>query len=164
VAQGQPGGVVPAGDRAARPEHQLGLRPALAARQPHRILAGRHAARASRCSWPARSRCKHQAILVGGAFRANSGGPTSYLGSHFLYGFDESFILPRGSGERLPWNFRIDGNIGYTKRISKDVAITVTMDVFNVANFQQVTPIDQRYTQADVVPIKGGTLADLKPG
>jgi hypothetical protein len=83
------------------------------------------------------------------------------LGSHFLYGFDESFILPRGSGERLPWNFRIDGNIGYTKRLSKDVAIAVTMDVFNVANFQQVTAIDQRYTQADVVPIKGGTLADL---
>lgn len=105
---------------------------------------------------------KHgQSILVGGAFRANSGGPTNVLGSHFLYGFDESFILPRGSGERLPWNFRIDGNIGYTKRLSKDVAIAVTMDVFNVANFQQVTAIDQRYTQADVVPIKGGTLADL---
>ena len=67
----------------------------------------------------------------------------------------------RGAGERLPWNLRIDGNIGYSKQLSKDVVISVTMDVFNVANFQSVIAIDQTYTQNEVLPIKGGTLADL---
>lgn len=105
---------------------------------------------------------RQQAILLGGAARGNSGGPTNVLASHNLYGPDESFILPRGTGERLPWNFRIDGNIGYMKQITKDVAISVTMDVFNIANFQQVIATDQTYTQADVLPIKNGTLSDLK--
>ncbi|MCA9697604.1 MAG: hypothetical protein KC431_08770, partial [Myxococcales bacterium] len=33
---------------------------------------------------------------------------------------------------------------------------------FNVANFQQVTGIDQTYTYSDVNPIEGGTIADLE--
>jgi hypothetical protein len=57
----------------------------------------------------------NQAIQLGGSFRASSGTPTNYLGSHFLYGPDEAFILPRGSGQRLPWTFRIDTNIGYAR-------------------------------------------------
>ena len=105
----------------------------------------------------------NQGIQLGGSLRAASGTPTSYLGSHFLYGPDEAFILPRGSGPRLPWTFRIDTNIGYRKMITKDLGITITMDVFNVANFQQVIAVDQSYTFSDVAPIKtGGTIADLK--
>ena len=104
----------------------------------------------------------NQAILLGGSFRASSGTPTSYLGSHNVYGADEAFILPRGSGPRLPWTFRIDANIGYTKRITKDVAITVTMDVFNLPNFQQAIAVDQTYTLSDVQPLKDGTVDDLK--
>jgi len=101
-------------------------------------------------------------LLLGGAARGNSGSPTNILGSHNLYGGDEVFILPRGGGERLPWVFRIDTNIGYSKRFSKDMALSITMDVFNVANFQQFTNIDQTYTSDDVLPIAGGTVADLE--
>lgn len=102
-----------------------------------------------------------QALRLGGAVRARSGGPTNYLGSHILYGFDESFILPRGSGPRLPWQFSIDPTVGYTKVLRKDLRLTITMDIFNVANFQQVVLIDERYTFDEVNPIKGGTPDDL---
>jgi hypothetical protein len=105
----------------------------------------------------------NQAIQLGGSFRASSGTPTSYLGSHTLYGADEAFILPRGSGPRLPWTFRVDTNIGYRKMITKDLGITITMDVFNVANFQQVIAVDQSYTFSDVTPLKSGSsIGDLK--
>ncbi len=102
------------------------------------------------------------ALMVGGAFRASSGGPTNVLGSHRLYGPGESFLLPRGSGERLPWMFRIDTNIGYRKHFTEDISVDVTMDVFNVANFQAVTAVDESYTYSDVIPIKGGSFADLQ--
>ncbi|HLT35233.1 MAG TPA: TonB-dependent receptor, partial [Enhygromyxa sp.] len=100
-------------------------------------------------------------LMVGGAFRGSSGNPTDVLGSHEIYGGGESFLLPRGSGERLPWVFRIDTNIGYRKYFTEDLSMEVTMDVFNVANFQQVTAVDESYTYSDVNPIPGGALADL---
>jgi len=100
-------------------------------------------------------------LLLGGAARGSSGSPTNVLGSHYLYGGGEVFILPRGTGERLPWVFRIDTNVGYSKRFSKDLALSITMDVFNVANFQQFTNIDQTYTSDDVLPIAGGSLDDI---
>jgi len=101
-------------------------------------------------------------LMVGGAFRGFSGGPTDVLGSHRLYGSGEAFLLPRGGGERLPWVFRIDTNIGYRKYFTEDLSIDVTMDVFNVANFQAVTSVDESYTYSDVTPIKGGTFEDLE--
>ncbi len=102
------------------------------------------------------------ALLLGGAFRASSGNPTNVLASHYLYGSGEVFVLPRGAGERLPWVFRIDTNIGYTKRFNKDLAVSITMDVFNALNFQQYTNIDQTYTNDDVLPIPDGTFDDLE--
>jgi hypothetical protein len=102
------------------------------------------------------------ALELGGAFRATSGGPTSYFGSHELYGPDEAFILPRGVGERLPWRFSIDPRIAYVKQITKDVTFSLIMEVYNVANFQTAIAVDQTYTFSDVKPIKGGTVDDLK--
>ncbi|MCA9701981.1 MAG: TonB-dependent receptor, partial [Myxococcales bacterium] len=79
---------------------------------------------------------KGNTIVLGGAFRASSGTPTNAFGSHALYGTDEAFLIPRGAGERLPWVFRIDTNIGYRKYFNEDLSLQVTMDIFNVANFQ----------------------------
>ncbi len=36
------------------------------------------------------------------------------------------------------------------------------MDIFNVANFQQVLAVDQTYTFSDVQPMKGAGVEDLK--
>lgn len=104
---------------------------------------------------------KGHSITVGGSFRARSGGPTNALGSHVLYGPAEAYLLPRGTGVRLPWQFQIDTNFGYQKQINKDLAIRFTVTVFNVANFQQVVAIDEQYTADDVVPIEGASVSDL---
>jgi hypothetical protein len=101
-------------------------------------------------------------LMVGGAFRASSGAPTDLLASHQLYGPGEAFLIPRGGGERLPWVFRLDTNIGYRKYFSEDLSMDVTMDVFNVANFQATTAIDENYTFSDVMPIEGGTVEELQ--
>ena len=100
-------------------------------------------------------------ITLGGSMRASSGGPTNALGSHVVYGSDEAYLLPRGTGARLPWQFRVDTNFGYRKEISKDLALSFTMTIYNVANFQQVVATDQTYTFDDVVPVEGASIADL---
>lgn len=105
---------------------------------------------------------KGHAMMLGAAFLAASGGPTNAYGSHSLYGADEAFLIPRGAGERLPWVFNIDTNIGYRKYFSKDLSMDITMDVFNVANFQAAVAVDETYTNSDVNPIQGGTLEDLE--
>jgi hypothetical protein len=103
-----------------------------------------------------------QSVRLGAAVRARSGGPTNYLANQLFYGHSEIFILPRGAGERLPWVFGVDPSVAYTKRMPRDVSLTVSIDVFNVANFQQVLAIDERYTTDEVKPIAGGAREDLK--
>lgn len=104
---------------------------------------------------------EHNAISVGGAARATSGGPTSYLGSHPIYGLDEVFILARGEGNRLPLTYSLDTSLGYVMKITKEQTVTVSVDVFNLFNFQEITGRDERYTTSDVLPIVGGTRRDL---
>jgi hypothetical protein len=101
-------------------------------------------------------------LMLGGSFRASSGAPTDLLASHQLYGPGEAFLVQRGGGERLPWVFRIDTNVGYRKYFTEDLSMDVTMDVFNVVNFQATTAVDENYTFSDVVPIEGGTVEDLE--
>jgi hypothetical protein len=71
-------------------------------------------------------------------------------------------LVPRGNGDRLPWVFRIDTNIGYRKYFTDDLTMDITMDVYNVANFQAATAVDENYTFSDVIPIEGGTRQDLE--
>jgi hypothetical protein len=99
--------------------------------------------------------------MTGMAFRAHSGEPTNYLGSHPIYGNDTAYILPRGSGDRTPWVFAADLNLGYRFNIDKDKSIAATVDIFNLFNFQAESARDQRYTTADTLPIPGGTKAQL---
>ncbi|MFO0758863.1 MAG: TonB-dependent receptor [Byssovorax sp.] len=103
-------------------------------------------------------------ITLGGTYRGYSGGPTSFLGSHAIYGPDQAFILPRGSGERLPWVHNIDAHLGVGMQLTKDSAVQISMDVFNLFNFQAETARDQRYTLDNVLPIGDGTANsnDLK--
>ena len=100
-------------------------------------------------------------VLVGGAVRAQSGGPTSYLGSHPLYGPQEVFILGRGEGNRLPWTYSLDSTLGYTVKLGETQSVTVSVDVFNLLNFQELTQRDDEYTTSDVNPIVGGKKGDL---
>jgi hypothetical protein len=92
--------------------------------------------------------------------KARSGAPTGYYGSHPQYGLDETFILPRGSGERNPWEFGADLALGYRFQIDKDKSVQATIDIFNLFNFQAVTLTDQTYTRSDVLPLTTGARPD----
>jgi hypothetical protein len=98
-------------------------------------------------------------VTSGLALKARSGTPTGYLGSHPIYTLDETFILPRGSGERTPWEFGADLQLGYRFNIDKDKTVQATVDVFNIFNFQAITQKDQRYTASDVLPLAGGSIS-----
>ncbi|MFO0761632.1 MAG: TonB-dependent receptor [Byssovorax sp.] len=100
-------------------------------------------------------------VLVGATFRTRSGSPLNYFGSHPLYGTDEVFILPRGSGGRNDWIHNFDLRVGYSVKLSKESVASITMDIFNLFNFQGVTSRDQSYTFTDVLPIADGTTDDL---
>ncbi|WP_437594531.1 TonB-dependent receptor [Sorangium sp. So ce1000] len=106
---------------------------------------------------------KGMVLDLGLTYRSRSGAPIDYWGAHYLYGSDETFILPRGAGGRLPWVHNVDGHVGYSVKLAKDSELTVTMDVFNLFNFQEVVQVDQRYTTALVDPCVDGTKEDLNP-
>jgi hypothetical protein len=100
-------------------------------------------------------------IDLGAGFTGVSGGPTNYLGAHDLYGPNESFLLPRGSGERLPWVFNINARGGIAFALSKSSRVSFGIDAFNVFNFQQATTIDPSYSlDASLKPSKN--KADLE--
>ena len=100
-------------------------------------------------------------IGTGLAAWAHSGEPTNYLGAHPLYGGGQTYILPRGSGERLPWAYGLDLQAAYRFAWGSGVTMALTADVFNVINFQNVVAIDQTYTDLNVFPIANGTPNDL---
>jgi hypothetical protein len=92
-------------------------------------------------------------VNLGLTYTMTSGAPTNYMGSHYLYGPTEVFILPRGSGERLPLRHNVDSHLGFAYRLSKDSMIQLSVDVFNVFNFQGVTGIDQAYTAGEAIAL-----------
>jgi outer membrane receptor protein involved in Fe transport len=94
-------------------------------------------------------------INLGASYRARSGAPTSYLGAHAVYGNDEVFILPRGSGPRLPWQHTVDTHIGYTFLRTEKQTFAVTCDIFNLFNIRTLRGTSERYTNRAVEPITG---------
>lgn len=92
-------------------------------------------------------------INLGLTYTGTSGAPTNYMGSHYLYGPTEVFILPRGSGERLPWRNNFDGHLGFAYKLSKDSMVQLSVDVFNIFNFQGVAGIDQIYTAGEAIAL-----------
>lgn len=100
-------------------------------------------------------------LNLGLGYRVASGEPAGYLGAHPTYGRDEVYILPRGSGGRLPWVHNVDGRVTYQLRLGHDSTAAIVVDVFNIFNFQEETRRDQTYTFADVRPIDGGEVRDL---
>ena len=91
-------------------------------------------------------------LMAGGAYLAESGGPTSVLGSHEYFGDGAVFIFPRGSGPRLPWTHSVDLHLALQQPLPSGLTLHVSLDAFNVLNFQAVTAIDERYTLSDAAP------------
>lgn len=106
---------------------------------------------------------KDISVDIGGGYRARSGAPLNYLGYHPLRSGAETFILPRGSAGRLPWVHNVDGHLGVSRKLSGDYTLSLSLDVFNLFNFQQVTDVDQVFTYTKVLPIEqGGKAADVE--
>ncbi len=78
------------------------------------------------------------------------------------------YIVPRGEGgtlgpnnsiiqERSPWVNNIDLRIGYAVKLNKEATLGVTVDVYNIFDFQAATLLDPNYTYSNVLPCNGGT-------
>jgi len=101
-------------------------------------------------------------LTLGGAYVGHSGPPYSYLGADNLYGNGVVYITQRGGAGALPWINSIDGRFGVNWRLSKDMVLSVAVDVFNILNSAQVQTVDENYTFASVLPIVNGTPQQLK--
>lgn len=104
-------------------------------------------------------------VLDGGiAMNTRSGTPTNYLGYHRVYRSGESFLLKRGAGERMPWRSEINLNLSGTLRVGKTGRIKGSIEVFNVANFQKMTAMDQNYgMHPSLLPLENSTsVKDLE--
>jgi hypothetical protein len=106
----------------------------------------------------------HNRVSTGLSFRATSGTPTNYYGGDALYGGSGStnLLLPRGSGPRTPWVYDVDANLGYRLAVDKDKSIGVTIDCFNLINFQQQTAVTEQYIIGAVVGQQGGPLTGAR--
>ncbi|HEY1814679.1 MAG TPA: TonB-dependent receptor [Kofleriaceae bacterium] len=119
-------------------------------------------------------------LTVGVRFRALSGTPEEALAGHYLYGPDESFLLPRGELGRTDFDHGLDVHIGYGKNLNKNMKLEVYADLFNIYNRQGTAAIDQTYApyynlvgldpmtgmpvggqQQNANPVSGGTYQDL---
>ncbi len=100
-------------------------------------------------------------LNLGLSYRGTSGAPINVTGAHYIYGPEFTFILPRGAGGRLPFVHNIDTRLSANYRLSGDMVASLSMDVFNLFNFQAFTAVDQRYTSDTVDAIVGGTQEDL---
>ncbi len=104
----------------------------------------------------------NMSVNLGLTYTARSGTKLNVFGRHEIYGNDEVFILPRGSGGELPWQHNVDSHLAFNYKLSKDSMVTLSADVFNLFNFQREVGRDQRYTTSTVQPIVDGTEADLE--
>jgi len=100
-------------------------------------------------------------VVLGASFRGQSGIAHNTLGSHYAYGPQEAYILPRGSANRSPFVWTTDVKATYGRKISKAQQIEVFVDVFNLFNRQDETDSDEAYTFNNMNPIVGGDLSDL---
>jgi outer membrane receptor protein involved in Fe transport len=106
---------------------------------------------------------KDLSLNVGGGYRVRSGAPLNYLGFHPRRSGSETFILPRGSAGELPWIHNLDTHVGINRKLFGNYTLSLTLDVFNIFNFQGVTGMDQTFTFTQVHPIEGGgSAADVE--
>jgi outer membrane receptor protein involved in Fe transport len=103
-------------------------------------------------------------LTIGTRIRAISGVPINVLGPHYLYGANESFLLPRGALGRTELEHGVDLHVGYRRHLSATSTAELYADIFNVYNQQGTFSVDETYVPAmngGVNPIAGGSYEDL---
>jgi hypothetical protein len=102
-----------------------------------------------------------QSLGTGISMGARSGRPTSHLGTDRFTYPGMSYLVARGLGERLPWTFGLDVQLAYRVAVLGATTLSLTADIFNLLNLQGVVQRDEVYTNDNVDPKPGATLADL---
>jgi hypothetical protein len=100
-------------------------------------------------------------LTLGTRFRALSGTPVNALAKHYLYGYDESFLLPRAEMGRTDFNYGLDLHAGFSRQLGKGMSLEVFGDLFNVLNRQGQGDVSATYTLDPANPIVGGEYSDL---
>ncbi len=114
-------------------------------------------------------------LTIGARVRAVSGIPRNALGAHYLYGPNESFLLPRGELGRTELERTFDLKLSYGRKLNDSkMTAEIFLDVFNVLNHQGTFDVDSTYapsvkrgiggaggTLNNVNPVSGGTYEDL---
>ncbi len=118
---------------------------------------------------------KAGSATVGMRLRALSGVPINALGGHYLYGANESFLLPRGQLGRTDFEHGLDIHLGYAKDLGKNYNLEVFVDLYNIYNRQGEAGVDDNYapqfklsapnstsgSEQNANPVAGGTYEDL---
>jgi hypothetical protein len=99
-------------------------------------------------------------VTAGARLRGQSGIPYTPLGAHAVYGDQEAFLNPRGSGGRTDFETNVDLHVAYGRKLGS-MGLEVYFELFNVFNKQGEVHVDQEYTSGDVDPIVGGDTNDL---
>jgi hypothetical protein len=101
-----------------------------------------------------------QGLSTGAALRARSGEPINYWAGDGGYGPQINLLLPRGAGGRQPWNGSLDLNLSYRYLLPGGQAVTASIDVFNLLNWQARTAVDESYTLAPAQNRPNAPLAE----
>jgi len=100
-------------------------------------------------------------LTTGVRFRALSGIPRNALAHHYKYGFDESFLLPRGAMGRNPFDWGLDLHVGFSRKLGRGMELEVYSNLYSVFNRQATYDVDPSYTYDSANPIVGGSYEDL---
>ncbi len=117
---------------------------------------------------------KAGALTTGIRLRALSGVPQNALAGHYLYGSNESFLLPRGQLGRSDFEHGLDIHVGYKRKLPKQMELEVFVDIYNSYNRQGTFNVDTTYApqfslsqgggggdEQNANPVSGGTYEDL---
>jgi len=104
----------------------------------------------------------------------HTGAPINVRGPHSSpqYSSGTVYILPRGAGGRLPDYKRTDIGFSWEYPMANGRVVTLGTRIYNIFNRQGVVRVNERFTtyaltsvqvggKGGVLPIEGGTLADL---
>jgi Carboxypeptidase regulatory-like domain/TonB dependent receptor len=96
-------------------------------------------------------------LRLGLAYEGRSGTPIDYLARHPIYGASEVYVLPRGSGGRLPWIHSLNASGAVVYRVTKTNSVEFNVDVFNFINAQATTAVSQQLSTLELQPVVTAT-------
>ncbi len=100
-------------------------------------------------------------LTLGARVRALSGTPINALAKHYMYGYNESFLLPRGEMGRTDFDYGLDLHLSYGRDLGKGMSLELFTDVFSVFNRQSQYDVSATYTLDPANPVVGGEYSDL---